>query len=309
MKQLLNELPLPSVGLMLALAALGNLLGPYHPALKTLCGSLSAGLLLFITLKGIFAPGSVKEGLAHPVVGGVLCTYPMGIMILSTYLKPYASGMAFALWMGAIALHLVMLALFSKRFLLGLRMENVFPSFFIVYVGFVVGSVTAPAYGMQTAGKALFAVGLVNLLWLLPIVLKRIRVLGIKMPPAKPTLAILAAPASLCLAGYLNSFEDKSLLVVVTLLAVSFTLYAYVLSQLPGLLKLPYFPSYSAFTFPLVISAVAFKGAGLYIAKATGKFAFLSVFANLWVFIAAAMTFYVFLRYAQALLIKEPARR
>jgi exfoliative toxin A/B len=297
MKQILKRLPLPAAGLMLALATLGNLLGAYHSGLKLLCGALSGMLFLLITLKCIAQPNSLKEGLAHPIVSGVLCTYPMGLMVLAVYWIPLSKPVAFALWGLAIALHLMLLILFTRRFMMPVMLAKVFPSYFIVYVGFVVASVTAPAFGMQTLGKLLFWIGLINFIWLLPIVVKRLLKLGIDKPPAKPTLTILCAPASLCLAGYMSSFSDKSVLMVWGLLCLASLLYLYVLSQMPGLLKLPFFPSYSAFTFPLVISAVALKKSSVFMMKQTGQYAFLGVLSQVAIALATAITFYVLLRY------------
>lgn len=307
MNQLLKKLPLPITGVILALATLGNLLGAYHPSLKTLCGIVAAVLWVLVTVKFIRYPQPLKEGLSHPVVGGVLCTYPMAAMVLSTYAKPYSIEGSILLWGGAVLLHLLQLGLFTKRFLVKMSLEKVFPTYFIVYVGFVVASVTAPAFGLQAVGRGLFWIGLVNLLWLLPIVVKRMASLGIKMDPAKPTTAIMTAPAALCLAGYLSSFETKSMAMVVALLGLSFVLYTFVLSQLPRLLKLPFMPSYSAFTFPLVISAVAFKGSAKFIMTATGAHTYLAVLANFAVLMATAVTFYVLGRFVVALAQTAPA--
>ncbi len=297
MKQILKKLPLPVTGLMLALATLGNLLGGYHPALKLFCGGIAGILFVLVSLKCLVYPGSFKEGLKHPIVSGVLCTYPMGIMVLSVYLIPLSKIGAMSLWFMAIIMHFILLALFTKRFMLNIELEKVFPSYFIVYVGFVVASVTAPAYGMQSTGRLLFWAGLINFIWLFPIVLKRLRDMGIDKPPAKPTRAILCAPASLCLAGYMSSFSDKATLMVWALLCTASLLYVYVLSQMPGLLKSAFFPSFSAFTFPLVISALALKKSSIFIMKQTGQFMFLGVLSHAAIGIAAAITFYVLLKY------------
>jgi exfoliative toxin A/B len=66
---------------------------------------------------------------------------------------------------------------------------------------------------------------------------------------------------------------------------------------MPGLLKLPFFPSYSAFTFPLVISAVALKKSSVFMMKQTGQYAFLGVLSQVAIALATAITFYVLLRY------------
>ncbi len=51
---------------------------------------------------------------------------------------------------------------------------------------------------------------LYSYLILLPIILYRITKVKEIPEPALPTIVILAAPASLCLAGYMNSFQNKN---------------------------------------------------------------------------------------------------
>lgn len=82
---------------------------------------------------------------------------------------------------------------------------------------------------------------------------------GIIPEPASPTVLIFAAPVALCLAGYMSSFETKNMLIVWGLLALSQLSYIFVLTKLPKLLKIKFYPSFSGFTFPLVISAISFK--------------------------------------------------
>ena len=42
--------------------------------------------------KTIMMPDSIKEGFENPVVASVMPTLSMGIILLSTYIKPYASS-------------------------------------------------------------------------------------------------------------------------------------------------------------------------------------------------------------------------
>lgn len=77
--------------------------------------------------------------------------------------------------------------------------------------------------------------------------------------PAIPLITILAAPASLCLVGYLSVYKNSHSSMVVILAVLSLLTYSCVLVYLPKMLTLKFYPSFSAFTFPLVISATAMK--------------------------------------------------
>jgi exfoliative toxin A/B len=74
---------------------------------------------------------------------------------------------------------------------------------------------------------------------------------------AMPTLAILAAPASLSLTGYLSLVDDPQPLPVILLMGISVLMTAIVYVAFIRLLALPFSPGFSAYTFPLAIGATA----------------------------------------------------
>ena len=54
-------------------------------------------------------------------------------------------------------------------------------------------------------------------------------------------------------------FSEKSIGMVYLLMAFSLIFYIVAIALLPKLLKLKFYPSYSAFTFPMVISGIGIK--------------------------------------------------
>lgn len=74
---------------------------------------------------------------------------------------------------------------------------------------------------------------------------------------AKPTLAIMAAPASLSLAGYLTVVSEPSPVIVALLFGIAVLMTAIIYLAFTRLLRLPFSPGYAAFTFPMVIGATA----------------------------------------------------
>ena len=88
----------------------------------------------------------VKEDLQNPIMASVAATFPMALMLLSTYIKPFIGSPAKYIWFFAIALHLILIIYFTLKFILKLQMPKVFASYFIVYVGIAVAAVTAPAF-------------------------------------------------------------------------------------------------------------------------------------------------------------------
>lgn len=260
MRSMLKKMPLPISGLMLGLAALGNLMQSYGNDFRNLCGVLAMAIFVLLLAKIILYTKGVAEALENPVVASVSPTFSMGMMLLATYIKPYITSLASFFWMGGFILHLALICWFSKKFLFKeYKIQKVFPSWFIPYVGIAVASVTAGAFGLPLLGKLSFYFALAAFVLLLPVVFKRVFVVKEIPEAALPTLAIITAPASLCLAGYMNAFENKNLLMVYGLLIFSQALYAGVLLYLPKIIRLPFYPSYSGLTFPLVISGISLK--------------------------------------------------
>lgn len=297
MNRIIKKLPVPIVGLMLALAATGNLVLSYGNVYRNFFGILSTIILILTLAKIIKYPQDIAKELENPVVASVFPTLSMGIMLLATYLKPMAPSLAFGIWIIGLVLHAILIIFFTGKHVLSFNIKKVFPSWFIVYVGIAVGSITAPAFEMTHIGQILFWFGFISYLVLLPIILNRVlRVKGIP-EPALPTIAIFAAPASLCLAGYMSSFQDKNMFIVWLLLALSqFTLLC-VLLQMPKLLRLRFYPSYSAFTFPLAISAVSIKLTTGFLANAGKQVAILQHIVKFEELIAVTIVIYVLLRY------------
>lgn len=300
MKKLLQAIPLPLSGVMLGFAALGNLLQSYGEWLHTLCGAISFVLFVLLLLKFLFLPKALREEMKNPIMASVFGTFPMGMMLLSVYAKPMLGAAAIWFWWFAIGLHAALIVYFTITFIFKLQMQKVFASYFIVYVGIVAASVTAPAYSMQPLGLALFYFGAVCLVVLLGLAGYRYLKYKEIPEPARPLFCIFAAPTSLCLAGYLNSATEKSPALLIVLAVLAGVLYLMVLSALPGLLKLKFYPSYAAFTFPFVISGIACKQLAGFYSKAGIPVPVLSLVATVLTVIAAALVIYTFVRYAMA---------
>ncbi|NLY76893.1 MAG: TDT family transporter [Tissierellia bacterium] len=305
---IIKKLPIPIVGLMLGLAATGNLVLSYGDTYRNIFGCLSAILLLLVLIKIVMYPKEVKESLDNPVVASVFPTLSMGIMLLATYLKPYAGALAFGMWIIGLILHILLMIIFSKNYLVNFNIKKVFPSWFIVYVGIAVSSITSPAFNMTGVGQIAFWFGFISYLVLFPIVLYRVLKVKNIPEPALPTIVIFSAPASLCLTGYMNAFQEKNMAIVYLLLALSQATYIYILLTLPKLLKLKFYPSYSAFTFPLVISGIALKVTNGFLINAGHTIELLKYLVKLEEVVAVVMVLYVLFRYIGFLFSKEKVK-
>lgn len=292
----LKKLPLPIAGTALGFAALGNLLQKTNlEFLRPFFGAIAALIVLALVFKLFLLPKGVKTALENPVVASSFATFPMALMILSTYLSK--GPLAVALWAVGILAHLVLLLWFTKTFLMSdFQIGKVFPSWFIVYVGMAAASVAAPYHNMKSVGLIIFWITLVLYALSLVLVLKRMSAKKPFPDPAKPTLAIFAAPASLLVAAYLSSATAKNATIATLLLCFSLFFFLVGIIGLFKTIGLPFMPSFSSFTFPLVISAIASKMSSAYFGS-SNLLPWLPTVAKIQQVIALVVCLYVLLRY------------
>ncbi len=299
MKDIIKRVPIPLCGVMLGLAALGNLLQSYSEGIRYVCGIAAGLLLILILLKLILFPAAIKEDMKNPIMASVSGTFSMALMLLSAYVKPLIGPAAYYIWLFAIALHVVLIIYFTVKFIAKLQMPKVFASYYIVYVGIAVAAITAPAYEKLSIGSAAFWFGFVSLLVLLVLVTVRY-VKYTEIPdPAKPLICIYAAPTSLCIAGYVQSVMPKSYGMLMAMFVLASVLYVFALVKAIGYFKLPFFPSYASFTFPFVISAIASKQTMACLANMERPIPALKYVVLIETVIAAVFVLYTLVRFLQ----------
>lgn len=309
---LLKKTPLPFCGVALGLAALGNLLSTYQNGaiIKNVCGAISALILIWLFIKFVTNFKTFTEELKNPIMGSIIGTYCMALMILGGYKWPNAE-VGKVIWFVGLILHIVLIIHFTKEFVFKFGIKKVFTSWYIVYVGIVAMNINCADFGMQEFGKMVFWFGFVSTIVLLVLVTYRYLIIKDFMPPAIPLFCIYTAPVSLCLAGYMNTFNPPEPSLIYFMLMISLLIYVIVLINIPRFLAMPFYPSYAAFTFPMVISAVAVK---LTTAKflTSGNPALAGITkmiftAQTW--IAAILVAYTLVRYIMFIAISEEANK
>ncbi|MEG2017429.1 MAG: C4-dicarboxylate ABC transporter [Clostridium sp.] len=224
-------------------------------------------------------------------------TGEMAMMILAGYLKPYSASAGVGLWWLGVIIHVGLIILYTKNFIVGFNINKIFPSTFIVYVGIAAASITAPAFGLERVGQGIFWFALAALIVLVFVIGYRVFVVKGIPEPAMPTMVIFAAPAALTLAAYLNSFTEKNISMIYFLAVLVGVLYVVGLLFLAKGLTLKFYPSYAAFTFPMVISAIAIKGTNVALMNSGKGIAWLQYVVKVQEFIATIIVIYVLVRF------------
>lgn len=298
------KIPVPLAGLMLGLASAGNMLPNY----RVIFGVLSAFVLGLLIIRIVFDATRFREELRNPAVAGTVGTIPMGVSILSTFTKPALPDISYAIWLGAVLVHVALIIYFTRRFMLKHDIRRTLPCYFIVYCGIAVEGIAASTFGAFQLGQILFWFGLISYFVLLPLIFYTTSVVKSLPEPLIPTIAIFAAPASLFLAAYLKTFESKDILLVAVLFAFSIVSYFAVLLYLPRMLRLKFYPSCTAFTFPMVISAIATGATYSYLVSLNYDFPVLKYISYVEIAVALILISYVLVRYADHFLLKRLAK-
>ncbi|KGY12511.1 C4-dicarboxylate ABC transporter [Vibrio tubiashii] len=259
--------PTPMAGLALGIASLGwcwENAAPLNGYAQWTSAVVASVLLMVLAAKFLLHHHLLREDLAHPVVGSVVPTFAMATMVVSNSLGHFSPLAGDLLWLCAVGLHIVFLVSFIFHRAQKFELHHMVPSWFVPPVGIVVADVSfsgtpslSPiAYGVLMFGMVAYAV-------MLPLMIYRLLFSHEVPDAAKPTMAIMAAPASLSLAGYLTVTIDPSPVIIGLLFGIAILMTAIIYLAFIKLLKLPFSPGHAAFTFPMVIGSTAlFKLAG-----------------------------------------------
>ena len=109
---IVEKIPLPICGLILALISLGTLTEEINVVFKYAFGLIGVIFLILIILKIIIYPKKVGIDLKNPVILSSFGTFSMTLMILSTYFISYSSTFAYALWICGITIHILIMIYF-----------------------------------------------------------------------------------------------------------------------------------------------------------------------------------------------------
>ncbi|MPY25999.1 TDT family transporter [Shewanella psychropiezotolerans] len=305
-----SRLPSPMAGLALAIASLGWAWESMLPAMggrgQIISAAIAAILLASLVIKFVLHPKVLHEELTHPVIGSVIPTFAMALMVISNSIGQYSAATGQIIWLLAIIIHLVFLSMFVFYRAIDFKLEHMVPSWFVPPIGIIVAAVSFPSHAesaaqnLQWIANGTLNFGMLCYLVMLPIMLYRLIFCAPIADAAKPTIAILAAPASLSLAGYLTISTQPSIVVVALLLSIAVLMTSVIYLAFFHLLTLPFSPGYAAFTFPMVIGATALFKTYYWLTETYGMNQFTSLIqqaAEGELFIATAVVIYVAYRY------------
>ena len=257
---IIKNLPLAITGLILAILSLGKIFADFS-SIFFIIGSI---LIFLIFLKLVLHYDIFINELNTLITLSTFGTFSMALMLFSTYLKPLflplSQSIAFGIWILGIIIHLSILIIFTKNYVIkDFDIETVFATWWIVYIGITMASITAPAHNLQQYGFIFFGVGFILMIPTLILISYRYLMFTAIDDKNKPFICIYTALFSILIVGYVNALTiNGNFLSIIYIGACIFYIFAiFHAIRLLIIERLKFMPSFSAFTFPFVISAIA----------------------------------------------------
>ncbi len=259
----LKTYPIPAAGLALGILSISEFWRffiPNHNAAHstiTIMGIISLALLMPAMIKLIRHPQELTAALHHPTIGCILPTISMSLMLISHAFNGLGVVFSSTLWLAAILLHAIFLILFIAYRTKDFTMTSIQASWYIPPVGMAVACLTTPTEALLAVSQGVAIFTMIAYVLVSPSILRTLIKNTSKKNYSDHSCAILAAPASLVLSGYLSTFNQPQSLIIILLYITCIIKTITVYKFLTQLLRLPFKPSCSCLTFPLAISAIA----------------------------------------------------
>ncbi|MGL6064584.1 MAG: TDT family transporter [Fusobacteriaceae bacterium] len=254
----IEGLPVGIIGTSVAAITISNVYATFNLRfLRDFFMILGTIILILATIKIIAHRKIFMDEYKMTVPGSLYGTYSMLVMLIGSYFFSYFPLFGKTLVIVGIIIHAIFILVFTylnvkKQF----KIETFLPCWFATYNGIMVSTVVGIPMSLGILGKIIVIYGLIIYFLIIPFMVKRL----IKFPVAEhliQTKAVILAPCSLCLIGYLNFFPTPNIYLAFFLYFVVFISLIYVVKNIPAFFKGSFTPVFAATTFPMAIGTVA----------------------------------------------------
>ncbi len=249
-------------GFTLAVQKAGGLLHALHPASTALL-YVTVALFVLVSViylyKGVVCPGAVKKELNHPVKINFFPLVAKILLVLSVVMLERDMTISFYSWAVGTALQFIASIFVISEWIQHERfkIEHMTPGWFIPIVGSIIVPIAGVKHGFVELSWFFFSVGLVFWLILLVIVLYRMFFHAPIIERLMPTLFILFAPPAIGFIAYVRLTGGGLDGFGRILYYFSLFMFFLVLYQLPRLVKINFYLSWWAYSFPMAAKTLA----------------------------------------------------
>lgn len=277
---------------------------------------ISGFLLIFLFVKNIIHKETFKNELNHNLFSSFVPTIFMTLMLFAGWICSYQNNVlnyfGVILWYSSVVFHFLYMILFFKKIIIKHKIyeEKIYASWYVPPIGMVVAcTVYQDLFQTGMVPNEIFYIiwftGFINFIIMFPFVIYKTIFFDNIENHELASLGIFAAPANLCLAGFISIFGQKehlflndsaffSLLFLQIILAFSTTLILFVM--LFKIVKHKFNPTWAALTFPLAISSTSMILSYSIFKNSEIGIMFLVV-SIIWLSIALIFIFYITIKY------------
>lgn len=264
----IERLPVGIIGTSVAAITISNVYATFNMrALRDIFMFLGTIILILATIKIVAHKKVFIEEYKMTVPGSLYGTYSMLIMLIGSYLFPYLPLVGKTLLLTGVTIHVIFIIIFSYLNLKNkLKIDTFLPCWFATYNGIMVSTVVGVPMNLGIIGKLIVFYGIAIYFLIIPFMIRRL----LKFPVAEhliQTKAVILAPSSLCLIGYLNFVPTPNLYFVFFLYFAVFVSLIYVVKNIPAFFKNNFTPIFAATTFPMAIGTVATLRMSVYLSS------------------------------------------
>lgn len=177
--------------------------------------------------------------------------------------------------------------------------NNVFGSYWVVYVGITMAAITGSIHNLNSISWIFFVFGFCMMIPTFILISYRYFKYPVKNEANKPLICIYTALFSILITGYLNSFNKINFYFLIILYIIACICYVFSTYKLLSYIRMPFYPTFSAFTFPFVISVIASNEILVFF----GENIFLQIFVYYQLLVAIIIVTYVLFKYVKNYLI------
>ncbi|MEG0069430.1 TDT family transporter [Cetobacterium sp.] len=258
MSKLIEKFPVGAIATTVGAVTLANVYSLLKfDYLRNILMLIGIIVLIIATLKLIVFKNTFLEEYKNTVPASLYGTYSMLTMIIGAYLFNFYPMVGKALWLFGILFHTVLIVVFTYRNVIkNFNIDGFVPSWFVTYNGIMVSIVVGGQMNEPLISKIVLVYGIVVFFLIIPFMIKRLLVKPLP-DMLYHTKAVLLAPSSLCIVGYLNVMKEPNLTVAYILYGIVFVTLISVVISIPKFFSFDFHPGFAGTTFPMAIGTVA----------------------------------------------------
>lgn len=209
-------------------------------------------------LKSVRFPKAVAKDFNHPIKVNFFPLVAKILLVLSVVFLSRSMAVSKGLWIAGAALQLISSLIIVTQWVdqNHFKLDHLTPAWFIPIVGNLIVPIAGVPHGFVEISWFFFAIGLVFWLSLFTIVLNRMIFHHPIMEKLMPTLFILFAPPAIAFIAYYRLTGEVDGFARVLYYIATF-LFMLILLQVKQLIRIKYFLSWWAYSFPLAAKALS----------------------------------------------------